>query len=298
MKLSLETILSYVLGGSMACAIMVLGLSFIYLQPERLPVAVVKEDPWPKAIALSANELAARAAIVYDPATGTTLFAKNEQESLPLASLTKLMSAEAILAKAGSNMSVSITMEDIAPEGDWDFYVGESWPLHDLLRFGLVASSNDAMAAAAAAGLGDDIVGSMNREALSLGLEKSYFLNPTGLDEDEETAGGYGSARDIAVLASIFLQKYPELFSATIEPVVSIGSGMRTLTATSTATPLLTIPGLRGAKTGYTDLAGGNLVAVFDVEVGRPLIIAVLGSTMNGRFADVKKLIDAVRAEE
>jgi len=52
-------------------------------------------------------------------------------------------------------------------------------------------------------------------------------------------------------------------------------------------------PGLIGSKTGYTGTAGGNLAFVFDPELGRPIIITVLGSTAEGRFEDAKKLIDA-----
>ena len=58
---------------------------------------------------------------------------------------------------------------------------------------------------------------------------------------------------------------------------------------------VLTIPGFIGAKTGYTDLAGGNLVAMFYAEIGHPLVVVVLGSTKQGRFDDIRTLISAVR---
>ena len=53
------------------------------------------------------------------------------------------------------------------------------------------------------------------------------------------------------------------------------------------------IPGMIGSKTGYTDLAGGNLVLLVDIGIDHPIAIAVLGSTRDERFSDVKKLIDA-----
>ena len=67
----------------------------------------------------------------------------------------------------------------------------------------------------------------------------------------------------------------------------------RTLTAAGDRAPLQNIPGFIGAKTGYTDLAGGNLVAVFDIDIGHPLIAVVLGSTEEGRFTDIETLINA-----
>jgi D-alanyl-D-alanine carboxypeptidase (penicillin-binding protein 5/6) len=150
--------------------------------------------------------------------------------------------------------------------------------------------------AAAASALGGNAVDVMNRRAKELGLTQMYFFNPTGLDLDIETAGAYGSAHDVAVLAATFLEQFPAQFEATAAaPTVSISNGAHALEAAATAAPLLDIPGLIGAKTGYTDLAGGNLVAAFDIKVGHPIIVAVLGSTRDGRFDDVKLLINKTR---
>jgi D-alanyl-D-alanine carboxypeptidase len=53
------------------------------------------------------------------------------------------------------------------------------------------------------------------------------------------------------------------------------------------------IPNLIASKTGYTDLAGGNLVIAFDAGLNHPIIISVLGSTEKGRFSDVLQLVQA-----
>jgi D-alanyl-D-alanine carboxypeptidase (penicillin-binding protein 5/6) len=250
--------------------------------------------PYPALLTLDPAHISAKAAVLYDPQTNRVLFAKNGEEQLPLASLTKLMAAAAVLETTNSRNVVSITPVDLRPEGDWQFRVGEEWELSQLITFGLVASSNDAIAAAAA-NASEDIITAMNRLAGNLGLTRTYFLNPTGLDVNHEVAGGYGSAHDVARLAAAFLQAYPELFEATSRPNVSIVSGAHSLSATSTAGPLLSIPGFIGAKTGYTDLAGGNLVAAFELDVGRPLIAVVLGSSREGRFSDIRTLIEAAR---
>ncbi len=55
------------------------------------------------------------------------------------------------------------------------------------------------------------------------------------------------------------------------------------------------IPNLIGSKTGYTDLAGGNLTVAFDAGFDRPIIITVLGSSREERFTDVLKLVNAVQ---
>lgn len=68
--------------------------------------------------------------------------------------------------------------------------------------------------------------------------------------------------------------------------------------AVATALPLSSLPGFVGAKTGYTDLAGGNLVVIFDIEIGHPLVAVVLGSTEQGRFDDIRTLAHAIRTNE
>jgi D-alanyl-D-alanine carboxypeptidase (penicillin-binding protein 5/6) len=135
----------------------------------------------------------------------------------------------------------------------------------------------------------------MNQVAAELGLSKSYFLNPTGLDFNTTTSGAYGSAYDVARLAAIFYKQNSYYFEQTQHSAVSIDDSGRVSNGHATAQPLLSIPGFIGAKTGYTDLAGGNLVAIFDVEIGHPLVAVVLGSTLDGRFTDIKTLINAAR---
>src|SRR3990167_1210220 len=114
-----------------------------------MPVEAKELAVFPAPIALPAEDLAAKAAVLYDPTTGQILFAKNATEPLALASLTKLMTAQTILAQTSERQIVTITSQNLRPEGDWGLRPGEMWSVEQLLRFGLVASANDAMAAAA-----------------------------------------------------------------------------------------------------------------------------------------------------
>jgi D-alanyl-D-alanine carboxypeptidase len=259
--------------------------------------AAAADASLPRPVVLDPAQLEAQAAILYDPQTGQVLFQKNANTALPLASLTKLMTAQAVLENRDPSTLVTITADDLKPEGDWGFRPGDVVPLGDLLRFGLVASSNDAMAAAASS-LGSGYLDAMNNIAQELNLTKTYFLNSTGLDLSSDTAGAYGSAFDIARLTAEFYKKYPALLGHTTAPTVSIIAGGRTLSAKATAEPLQSIPGFMGGKTGYTDLAGGNLSAVFDLEIGHPVVAVVMHSSEKGRFADIRTLIDAARAAE
>ena len=124
-------------------------------------------------------------------------------------------------------------------------------------------------------------------------MAQSYFLNSTGLDLSSSTAGAYGSALDVAHLVTLMLREYPDVFDATIKnPKTQAGSGIG---SESTTEPIWDIPGLIAAKTGYTELAGGNLAVAVDLGLNQPVIVVVLGSTHEGRFEDVRYLTQEAR---
>lgn len=249
-------------------------------------------------LSIDPSALVAKAAIVYDPTTQKVLFEKNAYEVLPLASLTKLITATAILNNTTGNPTITITKDHLVEDGaqaDANFSTGDRISLRNLLNIGLIASSNDAMQAAATV-LGPKFTQVMQATAFSLGLKDMQFNNATGLDINATTAGGYGSAYDMAVITSNFAAHYPQYFNLTQKTGITIPAGYGgTISAEATTLPLQYIPGFVGAKTGYTTLAGGNVVSMFDIEVGHPLVIVIIGSTTDGRFADTETLIQAAR---
>ena len=244
-------------------------------------------------IKLAAQSIEAKAALIYDPVNGRVLYQKNAMEPLPLASLAKLMTAQAVLAERSEDAYVPITRESLRSEGDSGLRPGEKLTISQLIDLALVASSNDA-ASAAAATLSEGAV-SLNNAAERLALTKTRFLNPTGLDMGDSSAGAWGSAYDMARLAAAFYKNYPEYFEQTALGTVTVKAAGRTIVEDATTVPLQDVPGLIGAKTGYTDMAGGNLVAIFDLEVGKPVVAVVLGSSREGRFKDIRTLIAAVQ---
>jgi len=251
--------------------------------------------------------LVAKAVYVYDIRTETILFAKNENTRLPLASLTKIMSALVAEDLSPSYGVITVSADALSSEGDSGLYKDEKWSLRNLLDFSLVTSSNDGMRAVALS-LGalsragaspeeiiNDFVGEMNRKANELGLKNTYFWNETGLDQSDVKGGAYGTARDVGTLLEYILNYSPELFAATKEVSTTLESLDSHLhVAKNTNSIVDEIPGLLASKTGFTDTAGGNLAIIFDPELGRPIIISVLGSTEEGRFQDMRTLIGAV----
>jgi serine-type D-Ala-D-Ala carboxypeptidase (penicillin-binding protein 5/6) len=250
--------------------------------------------------------LSAKAAYVYDSRTGKVLFSKNPTKRLPLASLTKVMTALVALDTAPANSTIRITSNSLNPEGDSGLLIGETWHLKDLLDFSLTSSSNDGMHAVALA-LGalhisnptekeaqDDFVLSMNKKAAAIGMKNTYFMNETGLDESTNKGGAYGTAEDMARLFDYILRNQSDLLEATASSKIRVQTlDNYSHSARNTDEIVDDIPGIKASKTGLTDIAGGNLVIAFDPELGRPIIISVLGSTQSGRFDDMIKLVEA-----
>lgn len=241
--------------------------------------------------------LSAKAVVVYDLTTGAVLYGKNEYSQLPLASITKLLSIYAAADTLSNTSTVQITKQSLAMDGDNGFKEGQSFSFSDLARFSLVASSNDgaeAIAETAALHRGASNTNLLASAVAALGLDTTYAINGTGLDENTTTAGAYGSALDIAKLAGGLLVKVPSIARATIDPSIEIKAydGAR-IRAKNTNPDVIHTPGLLLSKTGYTDLAGGNLVIVFDAGLIHPIAIVVLGSTREERFTDTEKLLSA-----
>lgn len=267
-------------------------------------VVVSRPLPEPGTTEISDVALTAEAAYVWDVTRERALYAKNADTVLPLASITKLMTALLAYELVPDETPVSVRYEDILQEGQSGLAPGEQFTARDLADLALIASSNDAahsLAGAVGERLGDadptaQFVAAMNLRAEELGLESLSFANPTGLDRSAREAGAYGSAREVSFLVEYILETYPNLLAATTEPSDRIYNAAGEYhTAANTNALIADIPNLIGSKTGYTDLAGGNLTVAFDAGFDRPMVVTVLGSTRSERFSDVANLVRASR---
>jgi len=267
----------------------------------------------PHVDAYASTTLSAHAAYVFDLTSSTTLYTKNADIVWPLASLTKVLLTLVVSEVLAPDMHITIPYDTALTEGGHYLRHGDVWRVRDILDFTLVASSNegaDILAGAADEPLHekypqspahDTTLWRMNDLAHDLGLHETHFLNVNGLDESATQAGAYGSARDMARLFAYAASQKLDIFSATTQPTRALTSqnGVKT-TAVNTDKALDLIPGLLMGKTGYTDLAGGNLAVVFSASArdARPqhtVVAVVLGSTQDGRFEDMKKLIAATQ---
>ena len=248
--------------------------------------------------------LVGQSAYVWDIQEQRALYKKNESQQLPLASITKLMTALVSHELLSEQTPVIIEEQAILQDGDSGLLRGESFTRISLSDLVLMSSSNDgAYALALATGnlLTDKqpayaFVNAMNIRAKELSLHNTYFKNPTGLDISETEGGAYGTAKDVAFLMEYIVVEQPDILASTQELTKRVYSqdGV-SHDETNTNHYINKIPGLIGSKTGFTDLAGGNLVVAFNAGLNRPIIISVLNSTKSERFADVLKLVDEVQ---
>ncbi len=271
-----------------------------FLVPKSAPVAVLPQEvAVPVVDTYQGISLEGKAAIVYDLTTKEVLFSKNDKAQLPLASLTKLLTAYAGATSLDRGASVAITPSALGAEGESGLAEGEVFTFTDAARLALVASSNDAAEAIAEAAAQKNAVSGRSllaSAAAAIGLPQTYAVNGTGLDVSTTLSGGYGSAYDVAQLAGALLSVAPELALATTLPEVSVRSNTGAVhTLPNTNQDVVHVPNMLLSKTGFTDLAGGNLAIVFDSGIGHPVAIVVLGSTHEGRFSDVNELLSRTR---
>lgn len=228
--------------------------------------------------------ISARGAVLVDGDSGRVLWSYNGEQSMPIASTTKLMTALVAYQYDPTLQSVvEIDPDWTGIEGS-SLYLraGERLTLEELLYGLLLVSGNDAAEAIAASCGGDraDFLERMNQTAAELGMTNSHFSTPSGLEDE----GNYASAADLAKLARAFLAVEP-LAAIASTPSATIGQ----CTLLNHNKLLWRYEGCIGLKTGYTQLAGRTLVSA--AERNGQTLIAV---TLNDRndWADHAELLD------
>ncbi|MFA4975184.1 MAG: hypothetical protein WC839_01295 [Candidatus Paceibacterota bacterium] len=235
----------------------------------------------------------AKAISIYDETLNRKIYGRNDNIKMPIASLTKIMSTIVVLNNHKMDDVISISKEAVKQEGDYGFFVNEKFKIRDLAKFTLVGSANDG--AYAFSENNNSFLEKMNNKALMIGMENTSFFNFTGLDIDEENVGAYSSANDVNIMAIYGFKLYPEIFSASILPEITIKSedGFEHKIK-NTDVILDKILNILFSKTGYTPLAGGNLTIIYKNQYDHNIAITVLGSTREGRFSDIEKIIDTL----
>jgi D-alanyl-D-alanine endopeptidase (penicillin-binding protein 7) len=240
----------------------------------------------------TADSLALRSSVAYvvDQNTSETLFDKNSRAVVPIASITKLMTAMVVLdSKAPLTEEISVTDED----RDYEKYtgsrlsVGSELNREDMLHIALMASENRAAAALSRyyPNGRPGFIAAMNAKAKALGMTDTHFENSTGL-----TSQNVSSARDLVKMVNAAYQ-YPLIRKFSTDRSYDVFTGKRNLAYNSTNALIRNSSwdiGLQ--KTGFINEAGECLVMQTTIN-GRPVVMVLLDSSGKySRFADAGRL--------
>ena len=246
----------------------------------------------PQALALEDPDIHAKAAILVDGGSGTVLYDKNIHEELPMASITKVMSALLVLEaidRGQLRMDQEVTasqtsMQGMVEDGSTaDIKVGETLTVEQLLYCMLVISANETcnILGEAVSGTVDAFVAKMNQRAQELGCKNTHFANTTGLTQ----SGHYSSAWDIYLITQEAMKH--DVFMTIVNtkaytvPATNMTDKERELHSTNALISNWRMTGYlysgaQGIKTGTTDAAGHCLVSSA-IRGSRTLISVVLG---------------------
>lgn len=233
------------------------------------------------------------------------VFNKNKDNQLPIASITKLMTAFIASELIAPTATTSVSKNILQRRGSAQkFIAGSVYDTETLLDAMLVESNNDsAWLLSEMTGSSTAFVLQMNKKAELLGLKNTSYGNPVGLDPAGDSKGNLSSASDISELIRAIYKDHPDILEKTTQKEADIASltaepkGTRYI-ATSTNQLLgQKLPiNIIGGKTGETVQAKKNLALVFTVpNVNGYFISVVLGSDDN--FEDTKIIINAVMAK-
>lgn len=242
----------------------------------------------------AAPEVAAPSAVLIERETGTVLYAKDETERRPPASVTKVMTllliAEAVDSGELALDDMVTASERAASMGGSQIWleVGEQLSVSDMIKCVAVVSANDCAVALAEHLCGSEaaFVERMNRRAEELGLENTQFTNCTGLFDD---TAHYTCALDIAVMSRELLG-HEWIKDYTTIWMDSVRDGASELTNTNKLVRYY--EGCTGLKTGYTSTAMYCLSASAERDGTEYIAVIMHAESIESRNKDASALLD------
>ncbi|GED69851.1 D-alanyl-D-alanine carboxypeptidase [Brevibacillus reuszeri] len=280
-----------------------------------IPVSAFAEAA--KIPSIQSVNLELRSAVLVEPVTGQVLLSINADQAYAPASMTKMMTGYIIadkVKKGAISWNDVVTVKENASQtiGSRAYLaLGETHTVQELFTVMLVHSANDAAVALAeyVSGSEQQFVTEMNEEAKRLGMEKSYYINVSGLDRTDmplpfrpqEQGENVMSAMDVATLVKSIFQDHPEMLEVTSMPSYQfratdrepfVNTNWMLESNKDSQYKKYAYEGLDGLKTGFTDSAGYCFASTAERD-GMRLISVVMGTkSMSKRFTETKKVLD------
>lgn len=234
--------------------------------------------------------LTASSYAIVDVDSGVVLLEKDSRIATSPASTTKIMTALVALENYPLDQILEASGLNGVEGQRIKLVDGERISVENLLYGLLVASANDVAFVLAQNFPGgvDGFIWAMNQKAAELNLENTRFTNPVGYDDPNHLASAY----DLARLATVAM-KNPEFAKivATQKITVTDVEGRISHPFSNVNTLLGKLPGVKGVKTGWTQVAGECLVTFLERE-NRKIVISLFGS--QSRFKETEEIINWV----
>ncbi len=241
-------------------------------------------------------EVQAKSALLMDFNTGTVLYNESENDRLPIASMTKIMTLllafeEIDEGKLQYDEKLTISENAMSMGGSQVFLeAGKEYLVSDLIKSVVVSSANDSAVALAEyiGGSVSGFVAMMNEKAKNLNMTNTNFVNPTGLPQE----GAFSSALDTAIMARELLN-HKDFFKFSNIWMDKIAHGDGRITEISNTNKLLKRNcGVDGGKTGFTS-ESRHCVFATSVKQNMRLISVIIGSNSSKeRFNSCQNLLD------
>jgi D-alanyl-D-alanine carboxypeptidase (penicillin-binding protein 5/6) len=262
--------------------------------------------------------------LVADLATGQVIAKKNDQQRLPIASISKLLVVYMVEEAIQEGRLKEDTLVTVIPNivtfshnngvANVPLSTQQRYTIHDLLNMALLPSSNSAAMTLASVVSGNQKKYYQQAEQLlaSLGIKKAEIVSASGLRDGDldafndpkvsDNTENMLSAREVAIIASRLITKYPSVLKITNQLVASVpGSNGTTMLIKNTDT-ILGGPKyhFEGLKTGTTPYDGGNFVGVATVQGRKVLTVLLntgLGSATQSKFTGTEQMLDQVNQQ-
>ena len=237
--------------------------------------------------ALSSTTVSASAWLVFDAETGEVLGGRNQEKVLPIASVTKLLTAETAISSLDLNASTTVSWRAVATEGKAGrLKANEIINTRELLFPLLLESSNDAAEALAESVDRDVFIEKMNTKAKELGMEDTVLKDPSGLSS--------GNVSNTLDLQKLMMHLYKE--RRHILDITHLTTFVGSKHIWQNNDPVFSSLGFVGGKHGYTEAADRTFAAIFNeklsLEGTRPVGIVLLGS--DNLKSDTEALLQAL----
>ena len=241
------------------------------------------------AILQSQQEINAQSYLVTDLSDNSVFLEKNNSQILPIASVTKLMTATIATENINLNKTITLQQEMLTPLGySPSLYLGLNVSAQNLIKASLIQSTNDAAFSLTYFLESGKFLNLMNQKAKELGMINTVFYDPHGLSPTNNS-----TASDLTKLLTYIYKNHPEILTITKDNNFWLPDQSGRLLRFKNVNNFYDFPEFIGGKTGYIPEAKQTIAEIFIIK-GKPKAVVLLYS--NNRQNDILSILNPIKS--